>query len=151
MSIIEVKVPQLSESVSEATLLTWNKKVGEAVNEGESLIDIETDKVVLELPAIKSGVSGQDHQGRWRESRQRRSHRPYRHSGCRASCGCGTCSWGNRSSSQYSPGIFPCSSFSFGTQTGACARCGCCHLARQWPSRSGDQGRRAGCSADNLP
>ena len=53
---IEVKVPQLSESVSEATLLTWNKQLGEAVTEGESLIDIETDKVVLELPAIKSGV-----------------------------------------------------------------------------------------------
>ncbi len=56
MSIIEVKVPQLSESVSEATLLTWNKQVGEPVSEGENLIDIETDKVVLELPAIKSGV-----------------------------------------------------------------------------------------------
>ncbi len=56
MSIIEVKVPQLSESVSEATLLTWHKKVGDAVQEGENLIDIETDKVVLELPAIKSGV-----------------------------------------------------------------------------------------------
>jgi 2-oxoglutarate dehydrogenase E2 component (dihydrolipoamide succinyltransferase) len=53
---IEVKVPQLSESVSEASLLTWNKQVGDAVMEGESLIDIETDKVVLELPAIKSGV-----------------------------------------------------------------------------------------------
>jgi 2-oxoglutarate dehydrogenase E2 component (dihydrolipoamide succinyltransferase) len=53
---IEVKVPQLSESVSEASLLTWNKQVGEAVTEGESLVDIETDKVVLELPAIKSGV-----------------------------------------------------------------------------------------------
>jgi 2-oxoglutarate dehydrogenase E2 component (dihydrolipoamide succinyltransferase) len=56
MSIIEVKVPQLSESVSEATLLTWHKQVGEAVVEGENLIDIETDKVVLELPASKSGV-----------------------------------------------------------------------------------------------
>lgn len=56
MSIIEVKVPQLSESVSEATLLTWHKQAGEAVQEGENLIDIETDKVVLELPAIKSGV-----------------------------------------------------------------------------------------------
>ena len=53
---IEVKVPQLSESVSEASLLSWNKQEGEAVTEGESLIDIETDKVVLELPAIKSGV-----------------------------------------------------------------------------------------------
>ncbi|MDO8262427.1 MAG: 2-oxoglutarate dehydrogenase complex dihydrolipoyllysine-residue succinyltransferase [Gallionella sp.] len=56
MSTIEVKVPQLSESVSEATLLTWHKKIGEAVAEGENLIDIETDKVVLELPASKSGV-----------------------------------------------------------------------------------------------
>lgn len=56
MSIIEVKVPQLSESVSEATLLTWHKAVGAAVVEGENLIDIETDKVVLELPAIESGV-----------------------------------------------------------------------------------------------
>ncbi len=54
--LIEVKVPQLSESVTEATLLTWHKRVGEAVSEGENLIDIETDKVVLELPAIKSGV-----------------------------------------------------------------------------------------------
>ena len=53
---IEVRVPQLSESVSEATLVTWHKKPGEAVAEGENLIDIETDKVVLELPAIKSGV-----------------------------------------------------------------------------------------------
>ncbi len=55
-NLVEVKVPQLSESVSEATLLTWHKKVGEAVAEGENLIDIETDKVVLELPASKSGV-----------------------------------------------------------------------------------------------
>ncbi len=53
---IEVRVPQLSESVTEATLLTWHKKVGEAAAEGENLIDIETDKVVLELPAIKAGV-----------------------------------------------------------------------------------------------
>ncbi|HSM98776.1 MAG TPA: biotin/lipoyl-containing protein, partial [Gallionella sp.] len=56
MSIIEVRVPQLSESVSEATLLTWHKQVGEAVSEGENLIDVETDKVVLELPASRSGV-----------------------------------------------------------------------------------------------
>lgn len=56
MSIIEVKVPQLSESVSEATLLAWHKRAGDAVSEGENLIDIETDKVVLELSAIKSGV-----------------------------------------------------------------------------------------------
>ncbi|PIV91143.1 MAG: dihydrolipoamide succinyltransferase, partial [Gallionellales bacterium CG17_big_fil_post_rev_8_21_14_2_50_54_146] len=56
MSIIEVKVPQLSESVTEATLLTWLKQVGDAVSEGENLIDVETDKVVMELPAAKSGV-----------------------------------------------------------------------------------------------
>ena len=55
-SLVEVKVPQLSESVTEATLLTWHKQIGEAVSEGENLIDIETDKVVLELPASKSGV-----------------------------------------------------------------------------------------------
>ncbi|MBI4938101.1 MAG: 2-oxoglutarate dehydrogenase complex dihydrolipoyllysine-residue succinyltransferase [Nitrosomonadales bacterium] len=53
---IEIRVPQLSESVSEATLLSWHKQAGEAVQEGENLIDVETDKVVLELPAIKSGV-----------------------------------------------------------------------------------------------
>ncbi len=56
MSIIEVKVPQLSESVSEATLIAWHKKVGDAVTEGENLVDVETDKVVLELPALRSGV-----------------------------------------------------------------------------------------------
>jgi len=54
--IVEVKVPQLSESVSEATLLTWHKKVGDAVARDENLIDIETDKVVLELPAPADGV-----------------------------------------------------------------------------------------------
>jgi len=56
MAIIEVKVPQLSESVSEATLLDWHKKEGEAVRRDENLIDIETDKVVLELPAPVDGV-----------------------------------------------------------------------------------------------
>jgi len=56
MSIIKVKVPQLSESVSEATLLTWHKQIGDSVTEGENLIDVETDKVVLELPAVNSGV-----------------------------------------------------------------------------------------------
>jgi len=54
--IIEVKVPQLSESVSEATLLEWHKKEGEAVSRDENLIDIETDKVVMELPAPADGV-----------------------------------------------------------------------------------------------
>ena len=54
--IVEVKVPQLSESVSEATLLAWHKKEGEAVARDENLIDIETDKVVMELPAPVAGV-----------------------------------------------------------------------------------------------
>ena len=54
--LIEVKVPQLSESVAEATLLAWHKKEGEAVKRDENLVDIETDKVVLELPAPADGV-----------------------------------------------------------------------------------------------
>jgi len=53
---IEVKVPQLPESVAEATLVNWHKKPGEAVKRDENLIDIETDKVVLELPAPGDGV-----------------------------------------------------------------------------------------------
>lgn len=56
MAIIDVKVPQLSESVSEATLLNWKKQAGEAVSQDEILIEIETDKVVLEVPAPASGV-----------------------------------------------------------------------------------------------
>ena len=54
--IIEVKVPQLSESVSEATLLEWHKKEGQSVARDENLVDIETDKVVMELPAPVAGV-----------------------------------------------------------------------------------------------
>jgi 2-oxoglutarate dehydrogenase E2 component (dihydrolipoamide succinyltransferase) len=56
MAIVEVKVPQLSESVSEATLLQWKKKVGDAVAIDEILIEVETDKVVLEVPAPSAGV-----------------------------------------------------------------------------------------------
>ena len=56
MTIVEVKVPQLSESVSEATLLQWKKKVGDAVAIDEILIEVETDKVVLEVPAPAAGV-----------------------------------------------------------------------------------------------
>jgi len=59
MSLIEVKVPQLSESVSEATLLQWKKKPGQAVEADEILVEIETDKVVLEVPAPTSGVLAQ--------------------------------------------------------------------------------------------
>ena len=54
--IIEVKVPQLSESVAEATLVSWHKKVGELIKRDENLVDIETDKVVLETPAPAAGV-----------------------------------------------------------------------------------------------
>ena len=54
--LIEVKVPQLSESVAEATLSAWHVKEGDAVGRDQNLIDIETDKVVLELPAPAAGV-----------------------------------------------------------------------------------------------
>ncbi|MGS0740830.1 2-oxoglutarate dehydrogenase complex dihydrolipoyllysine-residue succinyltransferase [Glaciimonas sp. GG7] len=56
MALIEVRVPQLSESVAEATMLQWHKKVGDPVARDENMIDIETDKVVLELPAPMDGV-----------------------------------------------------------------------------------------------
>ena len=54
--LVEVKVPVLSESVAEATLVTWRKKQGDYVERNENLIDVETDKVVLELPAPAAGV-----------------------------------------------------------------------------------------------
>ena len=56
MAIVEVKVPELSESIAEASMLTWKKKAGEAVAVDEILIEIETDKVVLEVPAPSAGV-----------------------------------------------------------------------------------------------
>ncbi|NMM12574.1 MAG: 2-oxoglutarate dehydrogenase complex dihydrolipoyllysine-residue succinyltransferase [Rhodoferax sp.] len=56
MAIVEVKVPQLSESVAEATLLQWKKKVGDAIAIDEILIEVETDKVVMEVPAPAAGV-----------------------------------------------------------------------------------------------
>ncbi len=59
MALIEVKVPQLSESVAEATLLQWKKKPGQAVEQDEILVEIETDKVVLEVPAPVAGVLAQ--------------------------------------------------------------------------------------------
>jgi 2-oxoglutarate dehydrogenase E2 component (dihydrolipoamide succinyltransferase) len=59
MAIVEVKVPQLSESVAEATLLQWKKQPGEAVAMDEILVEIETDKVVLEVPAPAAGVMAQ--------------------------------------------------------------------------------------------
>src|SRR6266550_1352982 len=53
---IEVRVPVLPESVAEATLVSWHKKAGQSVKRDENLIDVETDKVVLELPAPDAGV-----------------------------------------------------------------------------------------------
>ena len=53
---IEVRVPQLPESVADATLVAWHKKPGDAVNRDENLVDLETDKVVLEVPAPAAGI-----------------------------------------------------------------------------------------------
>lgn len=53
---VEVRIPQLPESVADATLLDWHKAVGDFVNQGDNLVDLETDKVVLELPSPVSGV-----------------------------------------------------------------------------------------------
>ena len=63
MAIVEVKVPELSESIAEASMLTWKKKAGEAVAIDEILIEIETDKVVLEVPAPSAGVLAEIVQG----------------------------------------------------------------------------------------
>ena len=81
MAIVDVKVPQLSESVAEATLLVWKKKPGEAVAIDEILIEIETDKVVLEVPAPGRRRDGPAGQERWRDLRLRRGHRAHRHRG----------------------------------------------------------------------
>src|SRR5216117_4090645 len=54
--LIEVKVPVLPESITEATLVNWQKKAGDAIKRDENLVDVETDKVVLELPAPGSGI-----------------------------------------------------------------------------------------------
>ncbi len=56
MSIVEIRVPQFSESVSAGTLQSWKKKVGEAVSQDETLVEVETDKVVMEVPAPVAGV-----------------------------------------------------------------------------------------------
>ena len=55
---IEIKVPPLPESVSDATLIAWHKTVGESVSRDENLVDLETDKVVLEVPATVNGIIG---------------------------------------------------------------------------------------------
>ena len=53
---VEVKVPQLPESVTDATLVAWHRKAGEAVRRDENLVDLETDKVVLEIPSPNDGI-----------------------------------------------------------------------------------------------
>jgi 2-oxoglutarate dehydrogenase E2 component (dihydrolipoamide succinyltransferase) len=90
MAIVEVKVPQLSESVAEATMLQWKKKVGEAIAIDEILIEIETDKVVLEVPAPSAGVLTELVGCRRRHRGVRPGDRPYRHrrqGGRRGACG----------------------------------------------------------------
>ena len=52
----DIKAPQFPESISEGTIATWHKKVGDAVSEGETLLEIETDKVLMEVPAVSNGV-----------------------------------------------------------------------------------------------
>ena len=59
---IEVKVPGLPESVSDATIVTWRKQPGDTVSRDESLVDLETDKVVLEVPSPIDGVIAEHHQ-----------------------------------------------------------------------------------------
>ncbi|MFT5396201.1 MAG: 2-oxoglutarate dehydrogenase E2 component (dihydrolipoamide succinyltransferase), partial [Gammaproteobacteria bacterium] len=54
--LVDIKVPVLAESVAEATLISWQKRVGEQVKRGDNLIDIETDKVTLEVAALNDGV-----------------------------------------------------------------------------------------------
>ena len=53
---IEIKVPELPESVADAVIASWYKQVGEAIKEDEVLVDLETDKVILEVPTVKQGV-----------------------------------------------------------------------------------------------
>ena len=68
---IEVKVPQLPESVADATLVAWHKKAGDTVRRDENLVDLETDKVVLEVPAPADGVHQGDRRGRRRDRDER--------------------------------------------------------------------------------
>ena len=56
--LIEIKVPVLPESVADATIAAWHKEIGESVARDENLVDLETDKVVLEVPATEKGVCG---------------------------------------------------------------------------------------------
>lgn len=60
---VEIKVPALPESVADATVATWHKKEGDAVSQDETIVDLETDKVVLEVPAPASGVIGKINKG----------------------------------------------------------------------------------------
>ena len=66
---IEVKVPVLPESVADATVAAWHKKVGDKVTRDENLVDLETDKVVLEVPAPVDGVLDRNNVSSWRYGR----------------------------------------------------------------------------------
>ncbi len=90
MAIVEVKVPQLSESIAEATMLNWKKKAGEAVAVDEILIEIETDKVVLEVPAPAAGVLSEIVQGDGATVTTEQADCQDRHRG-RSWCGCRSC------------------------------------------------------------
>ena len=70
---IELKVPGFPESVADGTILKWNKKPGEAVRREEPVVEIETDKVVFEVPAPSDGVSSSASRGCWRISWSRRA------------------------------------------------------------------------------
>ena len=104
---IEVKVPQLPESVAEATLVSWHKKAGEAVARDENLIDVETDKVVLELPAPGDGVLVEIVQGRRRDGDVERSDRGHRHRSARRAAPRRRGAEGARSRSRHRRGTAP--------------------------------------------
>src|ERR1700730_5759375 len=73
---IEVRVPQLPESVADATIVSWHKKPGDAVARDENLVDLETDKVVLEDPAAGAGAAGRGAQGNQAQRGRARNQRP---------------------------------------------------------------------------
>ncbi len=134
MAIIDVKVPQLSESVSEATLLTWHKQVGEPVVEGENLIDVETDKVVLELPASKSGVLSKIVKG---DGEKVGSEELIAQIDTAASCREIRCAASSGRSGRFAIGAKACTR----------ARSGCRQPARQRTRRARHPGGRAECDA----
>ena len=74
--IVEIQMPQMGESVTEGTVLEWHKQEGEFVEEGETVVEVSTDKVDAEVPAPASGNADQDPQGRGRDDRGGRGRSP---------------------------------------------------------------------------